>query len=350
MRIELLLQILDTLIFILTVFFFPDPALTEISSFNFMQEDILILCQLFSLSRSCLNRNIVQCSAGRSSNLSTSYHIGPTLIIIMNNTTDSGSNHTIRVMPRDFQIAMQAIFMSHAVYMVLGTLINVWLLSCILTSKELRERFRNQLICNMVILHLTESLIKSPVIIAFALALLKGDPVIRPCFHIATISNTERIQSFIVDWLLVFLVIIFLAQVLNLNPTNKLTPLSARVGKVIIHLLPWIAALSVTPTIVYFYRGRSSCLSPPYLSHYVFAAINTVAPITLAIFFTTFASTISCLKRRSRTKNIGAHLIDGVRDVDNSFAYIAAVTTSAVCELCNVAFYMDVKINHRHMG
>ncbi|RUS75774.1 hypothetical protein EGW08_016460 [Elysia chlorotica] len=267
----------------------------------------------------------------------------------MNNTTDGGSNASL-VNTSEYRHALQAIYISHCVFVVIGTLLNLWLFFCIVTSKDLRERFRNQLICNMAVLHLTESLIKSPIIVAFILKVLSGNTIEEPCHFIAAINNTERIQSFIVDWLLVFLVALFLAQVLGCSPPNKLTPLSLRIGKVLLHVLPWAAALVVTPSLVYFYQGENACLSPPYLSHFVFTSINTVTPVILSMVLAILATALSCWRRQSWASRMGANLINGPRDVDSCFAYIAAVVTTAACEICNVAFYMYLKINMRFLG
>ena len=269
----------------------------------------------------------------------------------MNNTTDGGLNTSANPgPPPEYKNALQAVYISHSVFIALGTSLNLWLFFSIVTSKDLRERFRNQLICNMAVLHLTESLIKSPVIIALILKTLSGETIKQPCHFIATITNTERIQSFIVDWLLVFLVVLFLAQVLDFNLANKLTPLGLRIGKVVLHVLPWLAALVVTPSLVYFYQGGSSCLSAPYLSHYVFTAINTVTPIILSILLLILATTISCLRRQAWASTMSAHLIIAPSNVDNYFAYIIAVVTSATCEVCNIAFYMYLKINMTFLG
>ncbi|GFO19637.1 hypothetical protein PoB_004614200 [Plakobranchus ocellatus] len=157
----------------------------------------------------------------------------------------------------------------------------------------------------------------------------------------------ELIQSFIHDWLMVLIVIIFIAHILDLNAEAKLTPQTLRVCKGVMNIAPWIAATILTVVGILSLRRSKLCFFFSSTKFYILEIPCTIIPTTLTIVLLVVAFVLR--KRRfsrgtsTASGNMGVQLLGRGPEIDNTTAYVVAVAVFAICEICNQIYFFDAK-------
>ncbi|GFN93948.1 LOW QUALITY PROTEIN: hypothetical protein PoB_002045400 [Plakobranchus ocellatus] len=223
---------------------------------------------------------------------------------ITNKTWDKSEQIRIFLQVMTWTAALEIIFT------VVGTFLNLWLLGSILTSRDLRVRMRNQLICNLSILNLVQTVIKSPAMTSIAIIFLYrirvSIDVFCQTFSITTV--VEFIQSFIGDWLMVFVIIIFIAHILDFDATAKLTPRTVKICKVVMHIAPWIAGIIITFISVVMLTRWHPCLIIPYEKMYAFEIAYTIIPTILSIVLLVVAFVLRQRRFSRGTSTASGHM------------------------------------------
>lgn len=128
---------------------------------------------------------------------------------------------------------------------VFGSAINIWLLLAILLDGTLRKRLRNQLICSLFIAYLIDTLSEFPVMITD-----RFRTYFLTCKEVTVRASVDFIQNAVENWLFVFLIAVFITQLLKLDLRTKMGPKFSRIGTFFILLCPWIVALFLIPVAV----------------------------------------------------------------------------------------------------
>ena len=248
----------------------------------------------------------------------------------------------------EYRMVMSWTLGMETVFMIVGTLLNLWLMLSILTSRDLRVRMRNQLIVNMSIINLVQTVIKSPVLILKCTAILHKVLLTREffCHTYSIMTVVEFTQSFISDWLMVFIIAIFIANIMDMDLESKVTPQVSRLMKAILHLLPWFVAIVITTISISQVTRWYPCLLIPYRNLYIFEIVYTIIPTSLAVLLMVAAILLRIRRfnRGSSTAdgNMGVQLIGKGPEIDNTFAYMLAGAICVACEICNLIFVFEI--------
>ncbi|RUS88964.1 hypothetical protein EGW08_003300, partial [Elysia chlorotica] len=248
----------------------------------------------------------------------------------------------------EYRLVMSWTLGMETVFMLVGTALNLWLMLSILTSRDLRVRMRNQLVVNMNAVHLVHTMFTSPVIILQCIAVLKRVFWSYEffCHTYSIIIIIEFIQSFIADWLMVFIMCIFISNITDIDLASKVTPLVSRLIKATMHLLPWLVAIIVTPISISQVTRWYPCLLVPYKQLYIFETVYTVIPTCLTVLLMV-AAVVLRFRRFSTgsstaSGNMGVQLLGKGPEIDNTFAYLLAAAVCVACEICHLVFVFEI--------
>ena len=255
----------------------------------------------------------------------------------------------------EYRMVMNWTLAMESVYMVVGTALNLWLIVSILTSRDLRVVMRNQLIVNMSLVNIVQTIFKCPTMVFKCVYILHRIMLTREffCHTYSIITTVEFVQSFIADWLMVFMVIIFITHILDIDLATKVTPQGSCICKAVMHLLPWLVAIIVTPISISQATRWYPCLLVPYRKLYIFETVYTIIPTCLTVLLMVVA-TILRFRRFSRgsntaSGNMAVHLIGKGPEIDNTLAYLLAAGICVLCEICNLIFVFEV-ISWKYRG
>ncbi|GFS15638.1 hypothetical protein ElyMa_003192300 [Elysia marginata] len=263
------------------------------------------------------------------------------------NITNSSKRHVSKYF-EDYRMVVTWTLAIETVFMVVGTGLNLWFLLSILTSKDLRVRMRNQLIVNLNAVHLLQTTVKCPVLILKNAAVLHRVLLTREffCHTYSIITSADQTQSFIADWLMVFIVGIFIANIMDVDVASKWTPQVSRFSKAAMHLLPWVVAIVVTPIGISQATRWYPCLVIPWRKLYIFETVYTIIPtaITLLLMVIAIVLRYRRFSHGSRTggANMGVQLIGKGAEIDNTFAYVFAAFLCVACEVCHLIFSFEI--------
>ena len=218
----------------------------------------------------------------------------------------------------------------------IGTFVNLWFLWSILSSVALRRTLRNQLICNLIIAHLFQTLILSPAEIAYLVDILN------PPWTQASLCNTEtvesiigHIQSALADWLVVFLVGTFCASSLRLNLAAKITPRCSTALQVAMHIFPWILVVTVTSVSIQVLFGPEKCHNIPSSQRYVYETMYTILPTCISILLL-----IICVAKRNQATSpqtsMARQQLETAPETDRLSAYVVMIIIVILCEIASI--------------
>ena len=236
--------------------------------------------------------------------------------------------------------------------MLFGSATNLWFVTCILTSRDLRHRLRTQLICNLSLSSLLVTLVRAPVVVASLTYFLDGSlgsGTWDTLCHLDTAEEaSDFIQSGLVDWLLVILVAVFVASILDFDLSVKLTPRSLRICKIALHLIPWLVIIITTPLSITAAEDESGC-SNINSDHYpIYVIFYTIVPIGICIFLLAVSGVLICWRSGIRQGAVPASgnsrhqpVVRRASMRDPPYAYMLAVAVAAGCEICQIIFFFD---------
>uniref|UniRef100_A0A0B7BJK5 G-protein coupled receptors family 1 profile domain-containing protein n=1 Tax=Arion vulgaris TaxID=1028688 RepID=A0A0B7BJK5_9EUPU len=254
------------------------------------------------------------------------------------NSNETNVTDTTNYNSLDVSLYMLIYYTLAIIIYVCGTLINIWFLAAILSSQDMRSRLRNKLICNTIILHLVDGILVMPIATG---SYLSGSDY--NCVLQTALDSIRQIQDFIGNWLLVMLIVVFIAQIQDFNPGIKLTPRAVIVGTIGLLTFPWIVSIIVVPIttheIYYKVTGiRGSCFPALQDAITIFKYLDTVLPILLAVILLAVAAVLRY--RRFTSGSMQIELINRGPEIDNTFAYVTAVVVSILCDFLQIIVFI----------
>ncbi|RUS74373.1 hypothetical protein EGW08_017854 [Elysia chlorotica] len=270
---------------------------------------------------------------------------------ISNSTDSTDSTHSISL-PQDWITAFKVSIVTETIFVVAGVLLNTWIIASILSSKPIRAVFRNQIICAILVVGLVDDLAVSPVFISSTYLILTKMTYLACAWE--TFLDTMRIIcSFVQDYLVVALSLVFLAQVLAFDPNSKFSPRKILIGKALVLAFPWAFAIIASPLSL---RGISlegfECVILDARKMYMIESAFTITPLAVAGLVFATAVVIRCVRfnegRITAQGNMGVQLMGSVPQVDGSLPYIVVWLVCVVCEIMYVVILFRLKFGKSH--
>ncbi|XP_059166800.1 uncharacterized protein LOC131949053 [Physella acuta] len=226
------------------------------------------------------------------------------------------------------------LFSSSIIMMILGTLVNIFLVSAILTSPVLRLKLKNRIIAMMCVCFLGE------VSLEIARSILEYKEIHFTDYHFWNLYiNTHVIEDFISLWYVVVLLIIYIAKLYDLDPSRTLSLKFVKLGSAVILVIPLILSATIIPVMIESMNSHSQ----DYLSienMLKLRAVSTITPFIVAIVLTVVAGVI--YRRRFSHGFLGqstcVDLINRGTVVDRPVAYIIATSVCVVCYAVHIFF------------
>ena len=225
----------------------------------------------------------------------------------------------------------------------LGTFLNIWFAASILSCRDLRKTFRNQLICNLAISHLFQTLVASPAEIVNLLDLLHppwNNDVY--CRALAVESIFGYIQSGLADWLILFLVATFVVNSLKIKMAEKRNTRCVVFCKLVLHISPWLLVVAATLLSIIKLFGPDQCHVVHYFQLYLYEAFYTILPTSISIGLLV---ALYVWRRRQASRGVSVNY-DTFEDTDfrseSMAAYIWILVVVLLCEAAN----LNVLVKH----
>lgn len=241
----------------------------------------------------------------------------------------------------DLKALYFSFFIIFIVLIVVGTVLNLWFLVTILRSEQLRSRLRNKIICTIFVQHLVDTMVLLPVGAAILHFTIGGQ--FYSCHLYSFASILWAYQDFIANWLLVMVIVVFIAQIVNFDLKTKFTPRAIRIGTWGLLIVPWVLSFLIVLITVYGYhsdvlKSTSGCVYIPTKVVQIFRIVDTIVPVSLMTIFLMIAA---FLKHKGLTfggsdSSMLTVLVDGTPATDNILTYVVAVIVAIVCDLVMV--------------
>ncbi|CAL1532559.1 unnamed protein product [Lymnaea stagnalis] len=240
---------------------------------------------------------------------------------------------------------------SDYVTVAFGILPNLWILLAILTSKDIRARMRNKIICSFCVLNLLNCLLFMPMQIE-AIRLNRRYKSVS-CYFASAVSLIYLLQDFICNWTLVLLVVVFIVGICDYKPCAGFANLTTTLATYAILALPWAASLITVPVITSstFYpymRDRNvsyteGCIFATSDAFLIIKSLDTMVPLLVAVGLLVAAVV---LRRRRFTRGFSSgmqvELLDRGPEVDDHFGYTATVVVTFVCDFAVALMVFDL--------
>ncbi|GFR68333.1 hypothetical protein ElyMa_000275700 [Elysia marginata] len=223
----------------------------------------------------------------------------------------------------------------------LGTFLNVWVAASILTSRTLRHVLRNQLVCNIAISHLVQTLVVSPAEIVNFLDLLHPPWEKAIYCHAMTVQSIlGHVQSGLTDWLIFFLIAAFCVNFLRPNLAMRMSPMFVTVCKIAVHIVPWLVITSATIVSITKMTSAHKCFWIPRSTIWLYETVYTIVPTCISAL----VLTALYLMRQRRGGLAGALVYSNMEDEkvetmarpDKFSPYIWAMIIVLACEITNL--------------
>ncbi|XP_059144010.1 uncharacterized protein LOC131931287 [Physella acuta] len=264
----------------------------------------------------------------------------------------NSTNSTLIKKRYDFSTVINVMIASDSFVVILGAVINVWLVAAILSSPELRARFRNKIIVCLSVCFLTESFLRAPIELVVHSSFKKRRKGFG-CLLMSVMANIQLLQDFISNWYVVMLLLVFVAQIKDINPRAKLQPLAITFGTAVVLFLPWLLSLITIPSVMSSYsrvfvynstRYWSSCIYPTSESLLIFKSLDSAVPLltTLVLMILAIVFRRQRFRRGFSATGMRVELISQGPAIDTLPAYIALVTTAIFCNVIDALLCFDV--------
>lgn len=254
-------------------------------------------------------------------------------LITTNESTNITSWFNCYIMP-----VFKVYYETEICVVIVGTFPNLWFVAAILRSPELRSRMRNKIICNTLVLHQVDS---APVLCFYA-AISTVHNLPSTCFSYLVVHSIQRIQETIISWHLVMLIIVFIAQIEDVNLKSKFSPWIVQVGTWTSLIIPWVFSVILVPSVSI---GSYDCFFILYSTRQTLRILNTALPIILYVHRMLVAV---FLRYRRFNKGHSSfkenELVSQGHEVDGSLPYIAAVIISTACDITSLNYMVDYNL------
>lgn len=176
-----------------------------------------------------------------------------------------------------------ATLVSYFICITLGLVLNLVVLLSIVTSPEMRSRLRNKLIANLCACHLTEIVFRFPIAVYID---VKVPDILRDCYTYSAFVIMEQIQVFIVNWNLVFVISVLIAEIRNVNLASTWSKTHRTLAGCLLLVLPWVTAMVVVPVLLWVYSTAehgdknlpAGCILTTYSFMVHIAAVASILP------------------------------------------------------------------------
>ncbi|XP_059166801.1 uncharacterized protein LOC131949055 [Physella acuta] len=219
---------------------------------------------------------------------------------------------------------------------VLGGFVNIFLLVAIMTSPVLRLKLRNQILAVMCVCFLLEIIIESTVDIVtmnheFSLF----------CELLDGYNYIHAMLDFISTWYIVELIIIYIAQLKDIDPSKLINIKCVKFATLTVLTLPLILSSVIIPPFIKAnmdYWSIKTCTFINFKEDHNLMAVTITIPLLSAILLLLVA--LVCYWRRFR-KGLGVpsdhdETVSQRHIVDKPFAYLMAMFVSIACYITNV--------------
>ncbi|CAL1541676.1 unnamed protein product [Lymnaea stagnalis] len=272
-------------------------------------------------------------------------------------TTNSSVSYEDYIPDEDFTSLLSTLwrvwFAGHYLSIGLGIVLNLWLLLAILTSRDIRARMRNKIVCSFCVLHLLNCLLFTPMELEITRLMRLFHRV--SCYVLSSVHHVLLMQDFISNWTLVLLVIVFVAQICDYKPCARFKRSTIAIGTYALLALPWVASLVTipgitTPTFYSFVRNLNvslayfeGCIFVTSDAFLIIKSLDTMVPLLVAVGL---LSAAVVLRRRRFTRGFSSgmqvELLDRGPEVDDHFGYTAAVVVTSVCDFAEALSFLEL--------
>ena len=244
-----------------------------------------------------------------------------------------------------FRDSIRVLAICECVFLVLAFFINLWFLASILSSKKLRARVRNQMIAGLSFLNVLMAAILSSIQTFNAFRLLNQWKLSEHyrCHAVAYTKTMALMESIFEDYMILTLIVVFLAQVLNFRPASRLKPSHLKIGHAALLLGPWVLGLVAAPPSLALMSFRGyPCVNARRPQLLVLDVIYTLVPIAASIMMVAAAVVIRYSRARqgdaSGHRSLGAQLMGSGPEEDSPIPYALAVGLCLLCEITDISF------------
>ncbi|CAG5135548.1 unnamed protein product [Candidula unifasciata] len=230
-------------------------------------------------------------------------------------------------------------------FAVAGTLINVWFLAAMLLDRKIRSRMRNKIICGLLVVNLTETVILCGLdIIDSSAVLLEANQF--HCNVYAVYETIYHTQDFVGNWYLVILLCVFTTRSMKFEP--RFTPRWKNILTSVIFISPCVFALFFVPLTMNRYYSRfhdAICLSASK-AKLIYICLDTIVPQTLAVLLLMIAS---AFKRRRYFQGPASdalrdQLIDDRSQIDPWYPFVALLVTAIATDIFKVVYFINPRV------
>ncbi|CAG5127623.1 unnamed protein product [Candidula unifasciata] len=250
--------------------------------------------------------------------------------------------------PNMFTYYYRATVTLDTIFIVAGTLINVWFLAAILLSRELRSRMRNKFICGLLVVNLAETFIHLPMsVIRGVVGALYAYHLLN-CHFISAANNIYHIIDFVGNWYILILVCVYMAQILTFEP--QLTPVWKNIVTAVIFTAPCVFAVLLVPLTMKTFSPipSSRCLINSPKATEVYRSLDTIVPQVLASLL--LIATAVVRQRRypyARFFASRTQLTVDRSQTDPWSPFVALLVTAVASDFGLVVVYMNATIMNR---
>lgn len=227
----------------------------------------------------------------------------------------------------------------------LGTLTNLWLLLALLTSRGIRSRMRNKLICSLSFLYLLNSSLAFPIQRKIFNSFMAGYGI--SCHSLSAVHHVDLMQDFISNWTVVLMVAAFLTKTSGYKPCGGFKLQTIDIGTYAVLAFPWLASFVTVPAITHAThylekRNRNvstfdECVFTTDDSYRVVKSLDTFVPLVAAVAMLV-AAVVVRRRRFAGASSSGSkvHLLDGGQEVDKVYGYAAALVLTFTIDVLDV--------------
>jgi hypothetical protein len=182
--------------------------------------------------------------------------------------------------------------------------------------------------------------------------------LITGCAFLSVVGNLQVIREFVVNWLVITLLAVFIAHIQDFNPEMRLTSTATTLASILIQIFPWVASLIAVPSIIRYYDSselmfETNCLILNLDSYQVLVPIDTFVPMALSILLLLTSAVLwykrSFIPDYARRRSSQNELTSRGPEIDNIFAYVAAVVVFILCDLLKSVIFMNMLWIIEHM-
>ncbi|XP_059144011.1 uncharacterized protein LOC131931288 [Physella acuta] len=269
------------------------------------------------------------------------------------NTTNGTDWHPSVRLQNFLKAVLRVYISSDSLCIILGNVINIWLLLAILTSSDIRSRIRNKILACLCVCNIAESSILAP--LELSLNLRQVDRNV--CILVELMYHLQCVLDFCSNWYLVIIFILYIIQIKDIDVSVYVNPTFHKIGPVLLVVSPMIIAILTVPVIMKVYHDEFlnlhkisyTCVFPTYSSLMIFKILDSVLPILMVIILLVIALYLrrQRLLIESSGGSMEVELINRTSPLDNVLPYVLAVAATFVCNILEVVYSLSSDLHER---